>query len=688
MPLSKFAAVLTALLCAATAARADEGMWTFDNFPSAAVKAKYGVTIDNKWLDHVRDASVRLSTGCSASVVTASGLVLTNHHCVRDCAQNLSSATTNYVHDGFSAAKREDEQLCAGMQAEILDGISDVTPAINTAVAGKSGGDYVKARDAAIAATEKTGCAGREAQFRCQVITLYQGGQYKLYRYRKYADVRLAFAPEEQTAFFGGDPDNFNFPRYDLDFSFVRLYENGKPAVTPDHLTWSAEAPKDGAPIFISGNPGSTQRLLTADQLKFLRDLQLPETLILYSELRGRLIRFAGESPEHARTSEGLLFGIENSFKAYHGQQQALIDPALIAAKTQYDHDLQAAVKKDAALSASIGDPWADIAAVQTTRRALYRPYYFMEARAGQGSDLFRYARALVRAADERAKPNGERLPEYTDSKLALLQKTLLDAEPVYPDVEQLTLEFWLSKLRENLTADSEGAKVFLGKDSPETLSAVLSKSALGDPALRKKLWDGGKASIETSTDPMIVFARRVDAASRAVRKQYEDKVLGPTDRAAEKIAKARFAIHGTSDYPDATFSLRLSYGAVQGWEENGKPVAPFTRFAGLWQRATGQFPFNLAPKWQQAEGKVNPDTVFDFISNNDIIGGNSGSPAITAKGEVVGAAFDGNIHSLGGSFGFDPKTNRTVMVSTAAVTEALKAIYGNERLVTELTSR
>jgi V8-like Glu-specific endopeptidase len=686
MRLPAIAILMTAALCAA--ARADEGMWTFDNFPTAAVKAKYGVTIDQKWLDHVRAASVRLSTGCSASVVTASGLVLTNHHCVRDCAQNLSTAATNYVHDGFSAARREDEQLCPGMQAEILDGISDVTPAINAAAAGKSGGDYVKARDAAIAAAEKTGCAGREAQFRCQVITLYQGGQYKLYRYRKYADVRLAFAPEEQTAFFGGDPDNFNFPRYDLDFSFVRLYENGRPVVTPDHLTWSAEAPKDGAPIFISGNPGSTQRLLTAEQLMFLRDLQLPETLILYSELRGRLIRFAGESPEHARTSEGLLFGIENSFKAYHGEEQALVDPALIAAKTQYDRDLQAAVKKNTALATSIGDPWTDIAAVQPIRHGLYRPYYFIEAHAGMGSDLFRYARALVRAADERAKPNGERLPEYTDSKLALLQKTLLDAEPVYPDVEQLVLEFWLSKLRENLTADGEGTKVFLDKDSPETLSAALAKSALGDPALRKRLWDGGKAAIDASTDPMIVFARRVDAASRAIRKQYEDKVLGPTDRAAEKIAKARFAIHGTSDYPDATFSLRLSYGAVQGWEENGKPIVPFTRFAGLWQRATGQFPFNLAPRWQQAEGKVNPETVFDFISNNDIIGGNSGSPAITVKGEVVGAAFDGNIHSLGGAFGFDPKTNRTVMVSTAAVTEALKKVYGNDRLVSELTSR
>ncbi|HVV27835.1 MAG TPA: S46 family peptidase [Rhizomicrobium sp.] len=675
-----------AMMLNLAAARADEGMWTFDNFPSAAVKAKYGVTIDQAWLDRVQAASVRLSSGCSASVVTASGLVLTNHHCVRECAQNLSTAATNYVQDGFSAVKREDEKLCPGMQAEILEGISDVTTAINAATAGKSGGDFMKTRDAAIAATEKKGCAGQEARYRCQVVTLYQGGQYKLYRYRKYSDVRLVFAPEAQTAFFGGDPDNFNFPRYDLDFSFVRLYEGEKPAATPAHLTWSAAPPKDGEPIFVSGNPGSTQRLLTAEQLMFLRDLQLPETLILYSELRGRLIRFASESAEHERISEDLLFGIENSFKAYHGEEQALVDPALIAAKAQYDRDLKASVQKNAALAQGIGDPWAEIAAVQGTRKALYRPYYFMEARAGIGSDLFRYARALVRAAEERAKPDKERLPEYSDSKLPLLEKTVLDPQPVYPELEQLALEFWLSKLRENLTADAQGTKVFLGKDSPETLAARLAKSELGDPALRKKLWEGGKAAVEASTDPLIRFVLATDAASRSIRKQYEDRVLGPTDRAAERIAKARFAIHGTSDYPDATFSARLTYGAVKGWTDNGVTVGPFTRFSGLWQRATGQFPFNLAPRWQAAKGKVDDNTIFDFVTDNDIIGGNSGSPAITADGKVVGAIFDGNIESLGGAFGFDGHVNRAVAVSTAAVTEALKKVYGNERLAAELT--
>ena len=670
------------------AARADEGMWTFDNFPSAAVKAKYGVTVDQAWLDHVRGAAVRLSSGCSASVVSGEGLVLTNHHCVRDCAQSLSSAGNDYVQNGFQTAKREDEKLCPGMQAEILANISDVTARVTKAAAGKTGQDFVKARDAEIAAVEKEGCGGKEDKFRCQVITLYEGGQYKLYTYRKYADVRLVFAVEGQTAFFGGDPDNFNFPRYDLDCSFVRLYENGKPAQTPDHLTWSAAPPKDGEPLFVAGNPGATQRLLTAEQLETLRDVNLPEILLLFSELRGRLLRFTEESAEHTRIANDLLFGIENSYKAYRGEEKALVDPALISAKRKDDDSLKARVAKDAKLSAQIGDPWSDIAKAQVNLKALYYRYGFMEARAGTGSDLFRYARTLVRAAAEKAKPNGERLPEYTDSRLALLSKTILDPEPVYPELEQLTLEFWLSKLRENLTADAQGTKLFLGKDSPETLSARLAKSRLRDPKVRKALWDGGMAAIQASDDPMIKFVLATDAASRAVRKDYENRVSGPVDRATQKIAQARFAIYGTSIYPDATFSLRLSYGKVSGWSDNGVTVGAFTYYKGLWDRATGQFPFNLMPRWQNARAEVNPGTVFDFVSTNDIIGGNSGSPAINAKGEVVGAIFDGNIESLGGAFGFDGRVNRAVSVSTAAITEALRNVYGDQALAAELTGK
>ena len=676
------------LLFLAAAAFADEGMWTFDNFPAAQVKARYGVNVTPAFLDKVRGAAVRLSSGCSASLVTASGLVLTNNHCVRDCAQSLSSARTDHVKDGFQAARREDEKLCPGMQAEILEAISDATPRVTAAAAGKTGQDFVKARDGAIAAVEKEGCAGQQARLRCQVVTLYQGGQYRLYRFRKYSDVRLVSAPEAQTAFFGGDPDNFNFPRYDLDFSFVRLYENGAPVATPDHLAWRTAPPKENEPVFVAGNPGTTQRLLTAEQLETLRDKTLPTALILYSELRGRLLQFAHESAEHARIADDLLFSLENSFKAFAGQEKALVDPALIIAKKRSDATLKAKVAARPALAQQTGDTWKEIAAAQGALRQIYDAYTMQEARAGFRSQLFSYGRALVRAAQERSKPNSERLPEYTDSQLPLLQKRLLDAAPVYPEVEQLALEFWLSKLREYLTADAPATKLFLGKESPEQLSARLAKSGLADPALRRRLWDGGMTAIRASDDSMIKYVLATDAASRAVRKDWETRVSGPVDRAHERIARARFAVNGAGDYPDATFSLRLSYGKITGWVNNGVAVAPFTRYAGLWQRATGQPPFELAPRWQGAQGKVDGNIIFNFTSDNDIVGGNSGSPIIDANGAVIGAIFDGNIDSLGGSFGFDPRVNRAVSVSTVAITEALRKVYGNAALADELTGR
>lgn len=680
------------LLAAATLfvapAFADEGMWTFDNFPAATVKAKYGVSIDQTWLDAVRSAAVRLSGGCSASVVTGSGLVLTNHHCVRACAQNLSTSTMNYVKDGFTAAKREDEKLCPGMQAEILEGITDMTARVNAASQGKSGAEYVKARDAAIAAIEKEACNSRDDKFRCQVITLYQGGQYHLYIYRKYADVRLVFAPEVAMAFFGGDPDNFNFPRYDLDFSIVRLYENGKPVVTPKHLKWSVAEPKAGQPVFIAGNPGSTSRLLTTEQLEGERDIDHPDILLMLAEFRGRLIRFSTESPEHARIAESTLFGIENSYKAYKGHFGTLLDPKLIAAKRAADADLKAKVKANPKLAAEIGDPWNDLATIEGERVNLQSEYTWLEARAGYRSTLFGYARSLVRAAAEREKPNSERLREYGESRLPLLKKNMLDARPVYPDLEQLALEFWLSKLRENLTADGAGTKLFLGKESPESLAAKLVQSKLGDPAYRKALWDGGMAAIKTSDDPLIKFVLATDSASRAIRKRYEERISGPSDRASEKIAKARFTVYGSAGYPDATFSLRLSYGAVEGWTNKGVAIAPFTTFGGLWERATNEDPFKLPPRWLAAKGKLNDKTVFDFATTNDIIGGNSGSPLIGAKGEVLGVVFDGNIDSLGGDFWYDGSVNRSVVASTAAITEALKTVYHQDGLVKELTAK
>jgi hypothetical protein len=528
---------------------------------------------------------------------------------------------------------------------------------------------------------------GRETTHRCQVISLYDGGQYKLYTYRKYSDVRLVFAVEFDTAFFGGDPDNFNFPRYDLDFSFLRLYENGKPVATPEHLKWNASAPKEGDLVFVAGNPGGTDRQLTADELITLRDVTQPTALLLGSELRGRYTRFAQESAEHARIVNRDLFGLENGLKAQRGEHQALLQPQLIAQKRKADLELKAKVDADPKLKAEIGDPWAEIAKAQTERIALYKRYTFLEGRAGYGSTLFGYARTLVRGAAERPKPNSERFREFADARLPLVEKNLLDRRPVYTDVEQLKLEFWFTKLREEMTADAPETALVLGKDSPESLARALSASKLADAALRRKLWEGGMAAVRASDDPMIRFVLKIDSAARAVRKAEEERVAGPMDRASERIARARFAVYGSSVYPDATFSLRLSYGKITGWTEPGRTIMPFTDLRGLYARATGQFPFALAPRWVEAKTKIDLNTVFDMSSDNDIIGGNSGSPLINAKGEVIGAIFDGNIHSLGGDYFFDPKLNRAVSVSTAAMTEALTKVYGRDRLVAELTA-
>lgn len=673
-------------LAGAPAAHADEGMWTFDNFPAAKVKAAYGVDITPAWLDHVRNAAVRLSTGCSASMVTGEGLVLTNNHCVEGCAQDLSSPEHDYYTHGYTAARRDDEHKCAGMQAEVLTAITDVTPQMTGAGKGLAGDALVKARTAASSTIEDAGC-GKDQTVRCEVVSLYHGGEYKLYKYRKYSDVRLVFSPGVQTAFFGGDPDNFNFPRYDLDSAFVRLYENGRPVPTPQHLKWNAAPPRDGEPVFVAGNPGGTDRQLTVAQLETQRDYTLPTNLLQLSELRGRLIKFSEESAENKREAQDLLFGLENSYKVYFGRLFALTGGSLMETKRTQEADLRArAQAASAKLGTDFGDPWATIAGVQGKLRDQYLGYRFVWG-GPIGSDLFGYARDLVEAAAERAKPSAERLPGFADSQLPLLEKEVLDPKPTYPAVEELAIEFWLSKAREYLTADDPNTRLLLGNDSPETLAAALAQSKLGDPAVRKALWDGGEAAVAASTDPLIRYVRRIDPAGRTLRAAWNDQVTGPITPASEAIARARFAAYGDTVYPDATFTLRLSYGRIAGWTERGKPVPSFTYLGGLYERATGQDPFKLDDRWVAAKSRLNPNTVFDISTTNDIIGGNSGSPLINARGEVIGAIFDGNIHSLGGDYAYDGSNNRSVAVSTAAVTEALGTVYGADALVKELKS-
>ncbi len=680
-PSIKTAFLLSAFALPLSAARADEGMWTFDAFPAAKMKAAYGWAPDQAWLDKVRAASVRLTGGCSASFVSSAGLILTNHHCVASCAEDNSTGDNNILKNGFTANTREKELKCAGQQAEIVTSIRDVTPDVKKAIGSFTGQDAVKARSAIVAALESANCTDTKTT-RCQVVSLYGGGQYKLYTYRKYSDVRLVWVPEAQAPQFGGDPDNFNFPRYSLDGSFIRAYdENGKPAATPQHLKWNPRTPVDGEATFVVGNPGSTQRLFTASQIAFQREVALPITLATYSELRGRMISAMEQSPEKMREGFETLGGIENSLKVYIGRVKALGDPAftgrLAAAEAQ--------LKAKSAGNAAIGDPWGDVAKAMQA----YRAFYVADRFSTPNSDLFGYALTLVRAAEERAKPNADRFPGYSDSSLPLVEKRLLDARPITDWVDKLYLEWSLSKAREYLGADDPQTKLLLGKESPEGLAnRLVSGTRLADPAVRKSLWEGGKSAIDASTDPMIVYARRIDANDRALQRRFDAEVDAPLTAAAAKLSDARFAAYGDSVYPDATFTLRISYGKVAGWMERGQMVPTRTVIGGTYDRATGAEPFDLAPAFIANKAKIDMKTTYDFVTTNDIIGGNSGSPVIDKDGTVIGAAFDGNIHSLGGNYGYDGTMNRTVAVSTAALQEALVHIYPAPNIVAELKAR
>lgn len=658
-------------------AAAEEGMWTLDNFPTEQVRAEYGWAPDQAWLDKVQAAAVRLTGGCSASFVSPDGLILTNHHCIASCLFDNSSSETDYVVRGFVAERRDAELKCPGQQAEVVTSITDVTDNLKASFAGMEGEALVKARDAAIAGIEGESCPDTDTT-RCQVVTLFGGGQYKLYKYRKYSDVRLAWAPEDRAATFGGDPDNFNFPRYSMDASFLRAYEDGKPVSTPAHLKWNPRAPKEGEITFVVGNPGSTSRLFTQSQLAFEREVRLPITVATFSELRGRLIRAMEESPEHEREGADMLGGIENSLKVYIGRTKALNDPAFTGKLAEAEADLKA----KSAGNADIGDPWTSVEEAVDTYRNLYIPSRF----SAPSGDLYGYAQTLVYAAQERAKPNAERLPGFTDSALPLTEKNVLDEKPVYPWLDELMMTWSLSKAREYLGVDDPQSKLLLGSESPEQLAErLVSGSKLADAAYRKQLWDGGLAAIEASDDPMIQYALKLAPRQRELRQMVDAQYVAPLTGAGAKLADARFAAYGDSLYPDATFTLRISYGRVQGWEERGQMVPIATTMGGTFERATGNAPFDVAPAFAAKEAQIDKSVVYDFVTTNDIIGGNSGSPVIDKAGTVIGAAFDGNIHSLGGNYGYDGTLNRTVAVSTEAVQEGLETIYPAPALVKEL---
>jgi nicotinamide mononucleotide adenylyltransferase len=683
------------VLAGAMAARGDEGMWTYDNFPKDKLGQKYGFRPDDRWLSEARLSSVRLAGGCSGSFVSPDGLVMTNHHCSHDCIEQLSTAEKNYVKDGFYAKEQEQEVRCPEIELNQLLRITDVTKQIADATKGLSGAQFTSARQAIISRIQND-CAKGNDQLRCDVVTLYHGGLYDLYQYKRFQDVRLVFAPEFAIAFFGGDPDNFNFPRYDLDVSFLRAYENGKPARTEHFFKWSPNGAKDGELTFVSGNPGSTDRELTVAQLRYERDVSLPDTLAYYAQVRGFLGEYVTKGPEQHRNAEADLFLVENSYKAFKGRRETLIDPALFAQKEKQE----AALRRKTQNNADVKGAWEAIAKSTDREQQLRTRLYTLEGtpqhdefRRPRGftvvfASYFRNARYLVRAAEERTKPEAQRLREYTESALPEIRQKIFSTAPVHDDYETEALRFSLTKLRENLGPDDPLVRKVFGRKSPEELARELvAGSKLKDPAVRRQLWEGGKAAVDASKDPMIQLARLVDPDSRAVRSAFEQEVDSVQKRNHALIAKARFEAEGTSEYPDATFTPRLSYGAVEGYEENGHRVAPFTTMAGAFERATGSDPFRLPDSWIRArdEGKLRLSTPFDVVTSNDIIGGNSGSPLFDKDLQIVGLIFDGNIQSLGGEYWFDPRVNRAVSVTSSALLEALDHIYSAQRIVSEL---
>jgi hypothetical protein len=677
-----FLAVVVLMGAALTqSARADEGMWTFDNFPSKTVATKYGFTPSQAWLDHIRLSSMRIAGGCSSSFISPQGLVMTNHHCVVECVEQLSTPKQNFVDDGFVAKTEADERKCPAFELDQLVEIHDVTKEIQSATTGKTGDAANKALHSKEAELQQS--CGADPAVRCDVVSLYHGGVYDLYRYKRYTDVRLVFAPEFGVAQFGGDPDNFNFPRFDFDIGLLRAYENDKPAASPDYLKWSADGSKDGELVFVAGNPGGTARELTMSQMAFERDMMYPIRLPESAERRGLLEEFITRGPEQAREANDELFFVENSFKAFVGRQGALLDPQFMGEKEKAEQKLRSAVAADAKLGTA-ASAWDDIAQIQKVRAQLYtRNACLSRLR----NDLLGTAGTLVRAAKERTKPNGERLPEYTDQALVHVQQEISAHVPIYKDLEELDLTFSFNVIRRDLGADDAFVKKMLGKESPEQLAhRLVSGTHLDDPKVREELYNGGQSAIDGSQDPMIQFEASIDSDLLAVRKEYESRVDAPTRAAAERIAKARFAVYGTSVDPDATFTPRLSYGKVDGFEDaEGKFVHPYTNIGGLFDRATGASPYKLPESWLNAKGSMNLALPMNVSTTNDVIGGNSGSPLINKEGRVVGLIFDGNIYSLGGDYGYDAKQNRSIAVDSRALIEAMRKVYHIDRVVDEI---
>ncbi len=682
------ACCLGSSLLAPLAPRADEGMWLFNAPPRELIRQTYGFELTDPWLEHLMQASVRFNSGGSGSFVSEDGLIISNHHVGADALQKLSTPQKDYLRDGFYARRPEDEVRCVDLELNVLQSIEDVTERVNAAVpAGASPEAAFQARRAVMAAIEKE--SQERTGLRSDVVTLYQGGAYHLYRFKRYTDVRLVFAPEQQIAFFGGDPDNFEYPRHVLDICLFRVYEDGHPARVPHHLRWSRTGVADGELTFVTGHPGRTSRLLTVAELEYLRDVQFPYTLEWLKRREVLLSAWSARREENARRAKDDLFGVQNSRKARDGGLAGLMDPRFLAAKQQAETAFKAAVAGRPE-EREVAAAFEQIAAAQQAIAAVALRYRLLEAGHAFDAECFRLARTLLRAGEERPKPNGERLPEFRDSNRESLELELFSTKPIYEDLETLTLADSLTFLAEKLGARDPLVQQVLAGQSPRARAAALvAGTRVRDVAVRRQLYQGGADAVAAAADPLIELARLVDAEARAVRRTVE--VQDERKRQAHAVlARARFAVQGTGTYPDATFTLRLAYGTVRGYAEDGRSLPPWTTLGGLYQRAAEMRerpPFDLPELWRRRKGALNLNTPLNFVGTHDIIGGNSGSPVVNRAGEFVGVIFDGNIHSLVLDFAYDDTLARSISVDSRGILEALRRVYRADRLVRELTT-
>ncbi|MCI0534909.1 MAG: S46 family peptidase [Verrucomicrobiales bacterium] len=669
--------------------QADEGMWLFNDPPRQQLKQKYGFDITEQWLGHVQKSSVRFNSGGSGSFVSREGLVMSNHHVGADCLQKLGDKDHNYYRDGFHARTRDQEKRCHDLELNVLMSIEDVTGRVNAAVKPDLSAEKAfLARRAVMAEIEKESLD--KTGLRSDVVTLYQGGQYHLYRFKKYTDVRLVFAPEQQIAFFGGDPDNFEYPRFDLDVCFFRAYENGQPAQIEHYLKWSSAGAADHELVFVSGHPGRTSRLLTMAELEYTRDRQLPFRMRQLNRLEVLYNAYSARSEENARRAKEDLFSVQNSRKAFIGRLGGLLDPALMAKKKGEEEALRQAVARDSKLKETSA-AWEKIAQAQEVIAANALDYNLLEAGVAFNSQLFGIAHTLLRAGEEFPKPNGERLREFVESSRESLEFQLFSGEPIYDDFEILKLANSLTFLIELKGYKNPLVQSILaGKSPDQRATELIQGTKVKDVELRRKLYKQGKAALEATKDPLIELARLIDADARALRKTIETQ-SEIKQQAHAQIGKARFAIQGTSSYPDATFTLRLAYGQVKGYEENGRHVPFETTFAGLYERAAEQKfrpPFDLPESWVRHKPDLDLSTPYNFVTTADIIGGNSGSPVINKNAEVVGLIFDGNIQSLVLDYVYTDDIARAVSVHSRSIAEALRKVYDAADLAGELTGR